>query len=159
MRTGVNHITLLLVSIAPRRPQEKSPVLILLELLEWKVVLSNIILTKWIRVQPTPVRQVLILIEEGGPRVRVLVPDQQAGRRGADDDGVQHRVLLVSAGIDVSLWWTIHASFKNIHFLLGLAFLSLVKERKKDLDLMRSFFKDWNIERIGRHFEKRSGTS
>ena len=24
-----------------------------------------------------------------------------------------------------------------------------VKERKKDLDLMRSFFKDWNIERIG----------
>ena len=35
----------------------------------------------------------------------------------------------------------------------------LVKERKKDLDLMRSFFKDWNIERIGWHFKKRSGTS
>ena len=46
-------ITLLLVSNAPR---EKSPVSVLVKLLELKVVLSNIIFSKLIRVQPTPLR-------------------------------------------------------------------------------------------------------
>ena len=81
-----------------------------------KVVFSNLILSKWIRVQPTPVKRVLSLIKEGGPRVRFLVPNWQAGRRGADADGVQHRVPLVSVCINVSLWWTNNTSLKIFIF-------------------------------------------